>query len=314
MVADELNISKAAKKLFISQQGLSKQIKALEKEYGVPLFSRRPVFALTPYGEALKNSLEKKKIIEQSLGREFHNIQEGTIGTIKFGIHFTRARVILPKIYMRFQEQYPNVTLSVVYEETPRLKRMLLAGELDCMIGVNTVADDNLVEDNIITENIFLVMSRRLLQELFNEKSESVHRSFAKHGADLKMLNMLPFISNDSKSQAQSILNMFLAENNIQFDIHLQSTDHYGNILLAGIGTQACCCPQSILDAAAKFNQTKSTPDQLCAYRIKGLPPSLRISILRHQDGFYPQYLKTFHQIVREETIRSASVYEQGII
>ena len=62
MVADELNISKAAKKLFISQQGLSKQIKALEKEYGVPLFSRRPVFALTPYGEALKNSLEKKRL------------------------------------------------------------------------------------------------------------------------------------------------------------------------------------------------------------------------------------------------------------
>jgi len=37
---DELNISKASQKLFISQQGLSRQIQTLEKELGTILFKR----------------------------------------------------------------------------------------------------------------------------------------------------------------------------------------------------------------------------------------------------------------------------------
>ena len=48
-VAEELSISKAAKRAFVSQQCVSDHINRLEKNYGVKLFTRKP-FALTEAG------------------------------------------------------------------------------------------------------------------------------------------------------------------------------------------------------------------------------------------------------------------------
>ena len=57
VVAQELNFSKAAQKSYITQQALSKSIKILEKELGVPLFERLPRgLALTEYGTVLSTN------------------------------------------------------------------------------------------------------------------------------------------------------------------------------------------------------------------------------------------------------------------
>ena len=51
VTAEEMNFSRAAQRLFISQQSLSGSIQRLEKQYGVQLFERKPVLRLTEAGE-----------------------------------------------------------------------------------------------------------------------------------------------------------------------------------------------------------------------------------------------------------------------
>ena len=46
-LAEEGGISRAADRLFITHQNLSKYLSNLEDELGVPLFQRKPIFALT---------------------------------------------------------------------------------------------------------------------------------------------------------------------------------------------------------------------------------------------------------------------------
>ena len=64
-VAKELNMTKTAHKLHISQQALSFHIQKVEDYYGVPLFERKPLLRLTYAGEiCLKNTLSLLKALE----------------------------------------------------------------------------------------------------------------------------------------------------------------------------------------------------------------------------------------------------------
>jgi DNA-binding transcriptional LysR family regulator len=53
-VADEQSVTRAAERLFVAQPALSKQLRALERQIGVPLLERLPRgVALTEAGRAL---------------------------------------------------------------------------------------------------------------------------------------------------------------------------------------------------------------------------------------------------------------------
>ena len=48
ITVEEMNFTRAAGRLYISQQALSSHISRLEEEYGIRLFERRPALSLTP--------------------------------------------------------------------------------------------------------------------------------------------------------------------------------------------------------------------------------------------------------------------------
>ena len=58
-VAQDLNMTTAAQRLYISQQALSAQIQKLEQYYGVTLFERQPRLHLTFAGEELLDGAKK---------------------------------------------------------------------------------------------------------------------------------------------------------------------------------------------------------------------------------------------------------------
>ena len=67
-VAQELNITRAAERLYISQQALSQHISKLEGQYGVPLFVRKPQLDLSYAGKTLlphaERLLHEEKLVE----------------------------------------------------------------------------------------------------------------------------------------------------------------------------------------------------------------------------------------------------------
>src|SRR5256885_3489980 len=69
-VAEQGNVSRAARKLFIAQPPLSAQLKQLEEEVGAALFTRLPRGArLTPAGESLLE--DARQACEQGCAHPF---------------------------------------------------------------------------------------------------------------------------------------------------------------------------------------------------------------------------------------------------
>ena len=71
LTAEELSISRAAQRAFVTQQCVSDHIKRLESEYGVTLFERKPRMKLTPAGESMLESLRNIRILEKSMRKPF---------------------------------------------------------------------------------------------------------------------------------------------------------------------------------------------------------------------------------------------------
>jgi DNA-binding transcriptional LysR family regulator len=132
-VAEEMNFTRAAKKVGIGQPPLSQQIRSLEEELGAPLFRRVPrgveltdsgkVFL--PEAEAILAQAERAKKIARRGAR-------GELGNFRLGFTSSAAftRIVQNTIRV-FREDYPNVQLTLEEEDTTTLLEGLSEQTLD---------------------------------------------------------------------------------------------------------------------------------------------------------------------------------------
>ena len=74
VVTEEMSFTRAAERLFLTQQALSSHIKRLEEEYDAVLFHRKPTLTLTQEGEELKYWAEQILSAEKNLRANLHDI------------------------------------------------------------------------------------------------------------------------------------------------------------------------------------------------------------------------------------------------
>lgn len=124
----------AADKLFTTQAGISSRIATLEQQFGVRLFERdhRAVTLtyqgseLLPYAERM---IELQARMQSAVGKT-----ESFSGVLRIGVIETVVHTWLPDLLSRFAALYPNVTLELFSDITPRLRDDLLRGTLDCAL------------------------------------------------------------------------------------------------------------------------------------------------------------------------------------
>lgn len=135
-LAQTNNISHSAIKLNTTQPGLSKWLKDLEEEIGLPLFERHARGLIpTPYGETL---IAHARRIDAQLDRassDMEALREGGSGRVIIGASGVAASDTVPMAIMRILEQMPKAKVSLVEGTTDRLTSLLEEGVLDIVLG-----------------------------------------------------------------------------------------------------------------------------------------------------------------------------------
>ena len=112
-VAEELNITRAAEKLNMSQPPLSNQMKALEEELGTLLFIRgKRHLTLTDAGAVLYRRAQQLLELSEQTREEVRSL-EGLAGKLNIGLVEGRAPYLLSRWISGFRLEFPQVSFSL---------------------------------------------------------------------------------------------------------------------------------------------------------------------------------------------------------
>ncbi|MCW3785234.1 LysR family transcriptional regulator [Plebeiibacterium sediminum] len=131
-VAEDLHFRKAAERLFISQPGLSRQIKQMEDELGIKLFKRhnRKV-ELTEAGLYLQQELKNNFRQLDDLIHHAKLLNSGINGHLNLGFVGSAMQKVIPDLLMKFRNSHPNITFSLNEIDNNQQVKALIEQEID---------------------------------------------------------------------------------------------------------------------------------------------------------------------------------------
>lgn len=131
-----LNVSAAAESLFTSQPGISKQIRLLEEELGVPIFIRqgRKMAAVTEPGRLILEIAERILRETQNIkkiGNTFARTDTGLLNIAGSSMPITHY---LPQVIDSFSRRHPQVDISVQNMPPDDVTQALLSAKIDLAV------------------------------------------------------------------------------------------------------------------------------------------------------------------------------------
>lgn len=223
VVAQEKSFSKAAQKLYLSQQSLSGHIHRLELECGTPLFERSPKLRLTYAGICVERLASQIIDLEEQMNTQLSDISNLRSGHLSIGASQTRGRVFFPEILPSYTQHYPTVEINLHAAITSVLENMLIDGELDLMFGFLPFQNEAIKAVPLLNERLCLVVPENIMAQKF-PNTRGVVAHFMEHGADISAFSDQPFLML-KRGRARDMAMRFLAKHEIKPCIILEYVD-----------------------------------------------------------------------------------------
>jgi DNA-binding transcriptional LysR family regulator len=154
-IADLGSLTRTAERLRIAQPSLSRQMRLLEEELGVALFTRGPRgMQLTEAGESLRMKIAGPLRQVGHALYEIRSLPSDTEGMVIFGVPPSVGSLLGIPLLQRIRQETPRVGLQIVEAPSGHLLSMMKRGELDAAVlygptpaGLNAarLLDDELV-------------------------------------------------------------------------------------------------------------------------------------------------------------------------
>ena len=193
-VAEELNVTTAAKKLYITQQTLSAHIKRLEEEYGVALFERKPKFQLTPAGRRVLHYARRIVRLERLMASELVDVANEKAGSLIVACSRVRAKSFLPQIWIEYHKLCPNINIRVMNGYSQDMNEFVRSRKTDLCITLHDLPEQGLMKYPILKEQLYFIVSPELFHLYYPEDTAEKFEQFRNKGITWKDIRNIPLL------------------------------------------------------------------------------------------------------------------------
>ena len=247
-VAEELNFSKAALKLYTAQPSLSQQIKDLEEDVGVKLLNRtKRKVELTEEGAVF---LEQARLTLAQADKAIamaRQVSQAKQQMLRIGFVPVAEMKIFPYVLPNLRVQNPDLKIELLSLNNTEQMKLLKKGELDLTFTRHNFNSDEIESQFVIREPLIFILPK--------------DHPLAKYDRiPVKALNGIDFIIPSAEQSLilhNAILD-FAKANGIEFNIVQKTNNILFNINSIGIGLGCTILPGYI--APLTMNNTVIRP------------------------------------------------------
>lgn len=158
-VAEELHFGRAAQRLHMAQQPLSRQIRDLETELQVQLLHRtKRTVRLTEVGQVFLTEARKTLQQAEQAILAAQRTSRGEIGQFTVGFTGPALNTVLPRIVRLFKQRYPQVELALERLQTPQQVEALMQGQIQAGLLHPPIENNTLILEVIHREGLVAVL------------------------------------------------------------------------------------------------------------------------------------------------------------
>jgi DNA-binding transcriptional LysR family regulator len=134
--------SQAAKVVFATQSTVSKAVKQLEDELGVPLLDRiGHRSTLTAAGDVVYRRALRMLAERDDLIAELDELRGLKRGTLRLGLPPVGSSTLFAPLFAIYRSRYPGIDIRLVEHGSERLEEILLSGDIDLAASLLPVSD-----------------------------------------------------------------------------------------------------------------------------------------------------------------------------
>lgn len=264
--AKELNYTKAAEKLYVSQSSVSQSIKSLEKALKTKLFFRKGKnMELTSEGKVLFTYVNQSMNLISQGEKAISDLISLSYGEIKIGISDTLSRYYLMDYLRKFYKTHPSVKIKINNRPSSVTSKLAEDGELDFgIVNINPETDYSKLSVINLTKVSALIIASK---DLIGDHSKNY---------TLDEILSYPLISLEKNSTTRKIFENFFSENNYAFEPEMEfgSIDNIIEMVKLGVG---------IGFISATQNQKIIDDENLTIINIEKMLPSIDVGLIRNK-------------------------------
>ncbi len=299
VAAEELNFTKAAKRLYISQQSLSSHISNLEKEFGIVLFNRTSPLTLTYAGQVLQKRARQLVNLREETYVEIADIKDFSKGQLTIGMSHTRGRKILPEILPAFKEQFPNIDLHLKEGNSSELDADLLHGDVDLIIGMLPFRVKDIETVPLCEEEILLAVPDSVLEKTYPGQLKE-RKDRLSHSADLTLVKDCPFLLINPGNRVRTLADEMFMEAQLSPEIVLETENIETVLALAAKGMGITFYPKMLISGYEAFQTACEEKAGVYFYSLNSPKAHGILGIGYHKGHYMPQAAKEFIRIAKE--------------